>query len=74
MRAAIYARYSAGPRQTDQSVEGGVLATSRAAFSKEVFNFIDKCSTRYAICRTPNAALIANARGILLAVRIKDEQ
>ena len=54
--------------------DGETLAESELLFDENVFDESCVCSTRYAICRTPNAALITNARGILLAVRIKDEQ
>ena len=73
MRAAIYARYSAGPRQTDQSIEGGVLATSRTAFSNEVFDFIDKCSTTYRQSRAPESKLMLSMHGVLLVAKLKDE-
>ena len=36
MRAVIYARYSEGPRQTDQSIEGQVADCTAYAASKGI--------------------------------------
>ena len=53
--------------------EGGTLATSRAAFSNEVFDFIDKCSTTYRQSRTPESKLMLSMHGVLLVAKLKDE-